>query len=334
MIDRALRWARATAPAVALVAAASSLLVPSRAFAQDWPARTVRVVVPFPAGGGADFMGREIARKLQLKLKETFVVDNKPGASGMLGTQDVMRSRPDGYTLLLGTTGTHSTNFATIPGIAYHPVNDFETVSIFADAPFLLCVNKDVPAGNVKELAAYAKANPGKLSHGSSGLGSSAHLGFEALKAALGVDIVHIPYKGLPPAMLDTIGGQIAMTMDSIPSASPHIKSGRVKCIATGGRQRSPVFPQIPTIAESGVPGFQIGSWYGLFAPKGTPAAVVQKLSATIRESLADEDLRAALAQVGADGLPMSPAESRRYLEDDIARWVKVATDLNIKVTP
>jgi len=327
VIEETLGWA-----ATALLAAA--IVWPGAAAAQDYPTRTVRVVVPFPAGGGADFMGREISRKLQQKLKETFVVDNKPGASGMLGAQAVMQSKPDGYTLLLGTTGTHSTNFATIPGIAYHPLNDFETVSIFADAPFLLCVNRDVPANNLKELAAYAKANPGKLSHGSSGNGSSAHLGFEALKAALGVNVVHIPYKGLPPAMLDTIGGQIAMTMDSIPSASPHIKSGRVRCIATGGRQRSPVLPAIPTIAESGVPGFAIGSWYGLFAPKGTPAPVLQKLAAAVQEALTDDDMRAALAQVGADGLPMTPAESRKYLEDDMSRWVKVATDLNIKVLP
>ena len=327
MIEETLGWA-----ATALLAAA--IVWPGAAAAQDYPTRTVRVVVPFPAGGGADFLGREISRKLQQKLKETFVVDNKPGASGMLGAQAVMQSKPDGYTLLLGTTGTHSTNFATIPGIAYHPLNDFETVSIFADAPFLLCVNRDVPANNLKELAAYAKANPGKLSHGSSGNGSSAHLGFEALKAALGVNVVHIPYKGLPPAMLDTIGGQIAMTMDSIPSASPHIKSGRVRCIATGGRQRSPVLPAIPTIAESGVPGFAIGSWYGLFAPKGTPAPVLQKLAAAVQEALTDDDMRAALAQVGADGLPMTPAESRKYLEDDMSRWVKVATDLNIKVLP
>ena len=326
MIESAVGWAAALAAAM--------VIAPGSVLAEDYPTRTVRVVVPFPAGGGADFMGREVARKLQQKLKQTFVVDNRPGASGMLGAQAVMQSRADGYTLLLGTTGTHSTNFATIPGIAYHPLNDFEAVSIFADAPFLLCVNRDVPAANVKELAAHAKANPGKLSHGSSGNGSSAHLGFEALKAALGVDIVHIPYKGLPPAMLDTIGGQIAMTMDSIPSASPHIASGRVRCIATGGRQRSPVFPAIPTIAESGVPGFAIGSWYGLFAPKGTPAPVLQRLSGAVQEALKDEDMRASLSKVGADGLPMTPAESRRYLEDDISRWVKVATDLNIKVVP
>ncbi|MEO8279390.1 MAG: tripartite tricarboxylate transporter substrate binding protein [Ideonella sp.] len=331
MIER--RMGRAATVAMTIACMAGAILSSGTALAQDYPVRTVHVVVPFPAGGGADFMGREIARKLQQKLKESFVVDNKSGASGMLGTQAVMQSKPDGYTLLLGTTGTHSTNFATIPGISYHPLNDFETVSIFADAPFLLCVNRDVPVTNLKELAAYAKANPGKLSHGSSGNGSSAHLGFEALKAALGVSIVHVPYKGLPPAMVDTIGGHISMTMDSIPSASPHIKSGRVRCIATGGRQRSPVFPDIPTIAESGVPGFSIGSWYGLFAPKGTPASILQKLSGAVQESLNDDDMRTALAQVGADGLPMTPAESRKYLEDDIARWVKVANDLNIKVT-
>lgn len=314
--------------------ALATLAVCGPALAQDYPSRAVRVVVPFPAGGGADFMGREISRKLTEVLGQTVFVENRPGASGMLGAQQVAHATPDGYTLLLGTTGTHSTNFATIPSIAYHPLKDFETVSIFGDAPFLLCVNPSVPANNLQELAAYARANPGKLSHGSSGLGSSAHLGFEALKSALGVSILHVPYKGLPPAMIDTIGGQIQMTLDSVPSAMPHIQSKRVRCIATGGRERSKVLPDIPTISESGVPGFSIGSWYGLFAPKGTPPAVVEKLSAGVREALKHEDMRAALARVGADGLPLSASESRKYLEDDIARWTKVANDLNIKINP
>ncbi len=302
--------------------------------AQDYPSRPIRLVIPFPAGGGADFMGREIGRELAAILKQPVVAENRAGASGIVGSQHVAQSKPDGYTLLLGTTGTHSTNVATIPGIAYHPLRDFTTVAIFADAPFLLCVNPSVPAANLQELAVFARRQPGKLTHGSSGNGSSAHLGFEALKSALGIDVTHVPYKGLPPAMVDTIGGQISMTMDSIPSATPHIRSGRVRCLATGGSRRSPVFPEIPTISESGVPGFVIGSWYGLFAPKSLPAGVLDKLASSVRSALASDDFRAALMRVGADAMPMTPAESAAFLEADMARWVKVANDLNIRVTP
>jgi tripartite-type tricarboxylate transporter receptor subunit TctC len=302
--------------------------------AQDYPSRPIRLVIPFPAGGGADFMGREIGRELAAILKQPVVAENRAGASGIVGSQHVAQSKPDGYTLLLGTTGTHSTNVATIPGISYHPLRDFTTVAIFADAPFLLCVNPSVPAANLQELAAFARRQPGKLTHGSSGNGSSAHLGFEALKSALGIDVTHVPYKGLPPAMVDTIGGQISMTMDSIPSATPHIRSGRVRCLATGGSRRSAVFPEMPTISESGVPGFVIGSWYGLFAPKGLPGSVLDKLASSVRTALASDDFRAALTRVGADAMAMTPVESAAYLEADMARWVKVANDLNIRVTP
>jgi tripartite-type tricarboxylate transporter receptor subunit TctC len=324
--------------AIAAVAGAFGLMLctfyPHSLAAQDYPSRPIRLVIPFPAGGGADFMGREIGRELSAALKQPVVAENRAGASGIVGSQHVAQSKPDGYTLLLGTTGTHSTNVATIPGISYHPLRDFTTVAIFADAPFLLCVNPSIPATNLQELAALARRQPGKLTHGSSGNGSSAHLGFEALKSALGIDVMHVPYKGLPPAMVDTIGGQISMTMDSIPSATPHIRSGRVRCIATGGARRSPVFPDMPTIGESGVPGFVIGSWYGLFAPKGLPAPVLERLASAVRAALASDDMRAALVRVGADAMPMTPTESTTYLEGDMARWVKVANDLNIRVTP
>lgn len=308
------------------------LVAPMLLHAQDGSNRPIRLVVPFTAGGGADFMGREIGRKLGQILGQTVVIDNKAGASGIVGTRDVANAKPDGLTLLLGTTGTHATNFATIEGLAYHPLNDFETVSIFGNAPFLLCLNPAIPATNLRELAALAKSQPGKLTHGSSGLGSSAHLGFEALKSELGINMQHIPYKGLPNAMVDVLGGQISMTMDSIPSVTAHARSGKVRCIATGGATRTPVFPDLPTLAESGAPGLEIGSWYGLFAPKGTPPAVVERLSKAVREALAQQDMRASLDRVGAVGMPLSAAESRKYLEQDISRWVKVAKDLNIRI--
>ncbi|VTU16225.1 Argininosuccinate lyase [Variovorax sp. PBL-H6] len=309
------------------------LAAPAALQAQD-NTRTIRLVVPFTAGGGADFMGREIGRTMGQILGQTVVIDNKAGASGIVGSREVAGARPDGQTLLLGTTGTHATNFATIEGLAYHPLNDFETVAIFGNAPFLLCLNPAIPATSLGELTALAKAQPGKLTHGSSGLGSSTHLGFEALKSRLGIEIQHVPYKGLPNAMVDVMGGQISMTMDSIPSVAPHAKSGRVRCIATGGTSRTPVFPELPTLAEAGVPGLEIGSWYGLFAPKGTPPAVVERLSRAVREALARDDMRTSLDRVGAVAMPLNPAQARSYLEQDIARWVKVAKDLNIRIQP
>lgn len=320
--------------AAPLLVLAGVISVGTTASAQEYPTRSIRMIVPFPAGGGADFMGREISRKLSEALGQPVVVENRPGASGIVGSQHVAQAKPDGYTLLLGTTGTHSTNFATIVGLSYHPLNDFETVSIFGDAPFLLCLNPGVPAKNFAEMVQYARSNPGKLKHGSSGMGSSAHLGFEIMKAHLKIDMPHVPYSGLPPSITDTLGGQIAMTMAPIPSARPHIASGKLNCVATGGRTRSAVYPNMPTLIESGVPGLAIGSWYGIFAPKGTPKAVVDKLSAVTLKSLNDEDLKASLGKVGAEGTPLTPAQSRKLLEDDIAVSVKVANDLNIKIKP
>jgi len=304
------------------------------AAAKDYPTRPIRMVIPFPAGGGADFMGREISKKLSEHLGQPVINENKAGASGIVGAQQVAQSKADGYTLLLGTSGTHSTNFATTPGLSYHPLNSFETVSIFGDAPFLVCLNPKLPVKSFAELIQYARANPGKLEFGSSGMGSSAHLGFEAMNAQLKTRMLHVPYSGLPPAITDTIGGQIAMTMAPIPSARPHIQSGALNCVATGGRKRSPVFPNIPTISESGAPGLSIGSWYGIFAPKGTPTDIVARISAAVLKALNEDDLKSALDRVGVDSLPLNPVQSRKLLEEDIAVSMKIAKDLNIKVTP
>lgn len=301
---------------------------------KEFPNRPIRMVIPFPAGGGADFMGREISKKLAENLGQPVIVENKAGASGIVGAQHVAQAKPDGYTLLLGTTGTHSTNYATTPGLSYHPLNSFETVSIFGDAPFLVCLNSKLPVKNFAELIQYARANPGKLEFGSSGMGSSAHLGFEAMNAHLKTSMLHVPYSGLPPAITDTLGGQISMTMAPIPSAKPHIQSGKLNCVATGGRKRSALFPNMPTISESGVPGLAIGSWYGIFAPKGTPSDIVSRISASVLKALNEDDLRGALERVGADALSLNPAQSKKLLEDDISISVKIATELNIKVKP
>jgi tripartite-type tricarboxylate transporter receptor subunit TctC len=300
----------------------------------NYPSNTVKVMVTFTAGGGADFMGRILSQKLTEILKQPFVVDNKVGASGVIGTQFVALSKPDGYTLLLGTTGTHSTNFATIPNIPYHPSKDFTTIAIFSDAPYLLCVNPSLGINTFADLVQYAKNNPNKLTYGSSGVGSSAHLGFEALKKQLGIEVTHIPYKGLPAAMMDVIGGQISMTYDSIPSAVPHMKGGKVKCLAVGSKERSPILPNLPTIAELTNSNYLMGSWYGLFGPKDLPIDVVNKLSKAVLQTLTDPEFQKALQQVGATGMPMSPIEAKSFLDNEIARWVAVANDLKIRNQP
>ena len=301
---------------------------------ESYPSGPVKVIVTFTAGGGADFMGRIMAQKLSEVLKQPFIVENKLGASGIIGTQFVAQSKPDGYTLLLGTTGTHSTNFATIPNLPYHPIKDFTTIAIFSDAPYLLCVNPELGIQSIPQLVRYAKANPGKLTFGSSGIGSSPHLGFEALKSTLGIDVTHIPYKGLPAAMVDVMGGQISMTYDSIPSAVPHMKAGKVKCIAIGSKERSPVLPEIPTIAEASGTNFVMGSWYGLFGPKDLPSNVTNRLSAAILQALKDPEFQASLQRVGATAMLLNPNQSKSFLETDINRWVNVANELQIRAQP
>ena len=301
---------------------------------ESYPSSPVKVIVTFTAGGGADFMGRVISQKLSESLKQPFIVENKLGASGVIGSQYVVQSKPDGYTLLLGTTGTHSTNFATIPNIPYNPSQDFTTISIFSDAPYLLCVNPQLGINSIAELVRYSKANPGKLTYGSSGIGSSPHLGFEALKKSIGLDATHIPYKGLPSAMVDVMGGQISMTFDSIPSAVPHMKAGKVKCIGIGSKERSPSLPDMPTIAEASGTNFAMGSWYGVFGPKDMPESVVNKLSNGILRALKDPDFQATLQRVGATGMPMTPSQSKAYLDSDITRWVNIAKELQISAQP
>jgi tripartite-type tricarboxylate transporter receptor subunit TctC len=301
---------------------------------ENYPSGPVKVIVTFTAGGGADFMGRILSQKLGEILKQPFIVDNKLGASGIIGAQFVAQSKPDGYTLLLGTTGTHSTNFATIPSLPYHPIKDFTTIAIFSDAPYLLCINPELGINSIPQLVRYAKANPGKLTFGSSGIGSSPHLGFEALKSTLGIDVTHIPYKGLPAAMVDVMGGQISMTYDSIPSAVPHMKAGKVKCIAIGSKERSPVLPEIPTISEASGTNFVMGSWYGLFGPKDLPLNVTNRLSTAILQSLKDPEFQASLQRVGATAMPLNPNQSKNFLESDINRWVNVANELQIRAQP
>ena len=299
--------------------------------AQAYPARPVRIVVPFPAGGGADFMARVVGQKLGDALGQTFVVDNRAGAAGVIGTDMVAKSTADGYTLLLGTTGTHATNPAVLANLPYDPARDFAAISIFSNAPFVLCVHPSLPVKNVRELVAFAKKHPGELTYGSSGVGSSTHLGFELFALNAGIKIRHIPYKGLPLAMIDLVAGNTSLVFDSIPSAAPHIKSGRVRVLAIGSPQRSPSLPDVLTVAESGLPGYEMGSWYGLFAPAATPKEIVQRLAAETVKASTSADMRARFAGAGTDPLGLSAEESAALLAREIERWSKVAKQAQIK---
>ena len=317
--------------AVRAVVALALTCCASGAGAQAYPARPVRIVVPFPAGGGADFMARVVGQKLGDALGQTFVVDNRAGAAGVIGTDMVAKSAADGYTLVLGTTGTHATNPAVLANLPYDPARDFAPISIFSNAPFVLCVHPSLPVKNVRELIAFAKKHSGELTYGSSGIGSSTHLGFELFALSAGIKIRHIPYKGLPLAMIDLVAGNTSLVFDSVPSATPHIKSGRVRVLAIGSPQRSPSLPDLPTVAESGLPGYEMGSWYGLFAPAATPKEIVQRLAAETVKASTSADARARFAGAGTDPLGLSAEESAALLAREIERWSKVARQAQIK---
>ena len=297
---------------------------------QPYPSRPVRLVIPFPAGGGADIFARLLGRKLQDNLGQTFVADNRAGASGIIGCETVARATPDGYTLLMGTTGTHSTNPAVYPKLPYDSLRDFAPISLVAESPFVLLVNPALPVKSVKDLIAQAKAKPGQLTYGSAGIGSSSHLGFELFNLMAGIKGVHVPYKGLPPAMTDVIAGQLTMTWNSITASAGFIKSGQVRAVGIGSAKRSALVPDIPTIAES-LPGYELGSWYGFFAPPKTPPALIKRLHAEIVKAIADPAVQQQFAGLGAEPVGSTPEAFRAMLEKDIAKWAKVARDANVK---
>lgn len=305
---------------------------PNIANAQTFPSKPIKLIIPFPPGGGADYLGREIGHKLSEALNQPVIIENKSGAAGIVGTASVAKAPPDGYTLLIGTTGTHSSNPASYENLSYDPQKDFEAVSIFGYGPFVLCVNAGYPIESVRDLINYSKLNRDKLTYGSAGVGSSTHIGFEQLKHQAGLEIRHVPYKGLPSAMLDTLGGHVAMTFDSIPSALQNIHSKKIRIIAIGSAKRSQLLPGVPTIAET-VPGYTLGSWYGVFAPANTPKEVVWRLNAEINKILKSREFIVKLESVGASTLIMNPEETRNYLDDDIKIWRKIAQELNIKVS-
>ena len=302
----------------------------SLASAEEWPSRPVRLVVTFPSGGAPDILARIFSEKAQ--LGQPVIVDNKPGAGGNIGADIVAKAPPDGYTMVMGTVGTHSINGAIFAKMPYDMVKDFAPISLLASTPNLLVVNNDVPVKTVQELIAYGKANPDKLSFGSPGIGTSIHVSGELFKSMTGVQMTHVPYKGRQFAMPDLIGGQIQLMFDNMPSALPMAREGKVRALAQTGATRSPAAPDIPTVAESGLPGFEATSWFALFAPAGTPPAIIDKLQAEAKRVYRLPDVQERLAKIGLDAITSSPEELAQFQASEIAKWTKVVKESGAKV--
>ena len=301
------------------------------ALAQTWPVKQIRFVVPFPAGGATDIYARALAQKLTDALGQSVVIDNKPGAGGAIGSEIVAKSAPDGYTLLLATISTHSIGPALNPKTPYDPVKDFTPVIHLADATNVLLVSPTLQVNNVRELIAYAKANPGKLNYGSSGVGTISHLAGEQFKMATGTFIVLIPYKGTGLVIPDLISGQISILFDNIASALPHIKSGKVKTFALSQLKRSALLPDVPTMDEAGVKGFESSTYFGVFAPPGTPAALVQRLNGDINKILTTADFRERLASLGGEPVGGTPEALTRVIVNERTKFAAVIKRAGIK---
>ena len=307
------------------------LLLSSASVAQTYPAKPVRFVVPWPAGGVADITTRLVAKKLQENTGQSFVVDNRAGATGIIGCELVARSVPDGYTIVMGTTTTHATNPVMFRKLPYDVAKDFAPVSLVADAPFVLLVHPSLPVKSVKELIAFAKARPGELSFGSSGTGGSSHLGFELFNQMAGIKAVHVPYKGLAPATVDLLAGNITMSWESTAAAGPYIRSNRLRAIGIGSLKRSSLMPDLPTISESGLTGFELGSWSAIFAPAATPQDVVRRLHREVANAIADKAMREQLAALGAEGVASTPEELAAVVKRDVVKWTKIARQANLQ---
>ena len=293
------------------------------ALAQDYPSRPVRIIVPFAPGGSADVFGRFIAQKLQDSLGQSFVVDNRPGGGSVIGTDAVAKSAPDGYTLLL-MSNTHTVNESLIPTKPFTLMKDFLPIGPINYSDLVLVARSNLPAANLPELIKAAKARPGSMSYASSGPGTPYHMAGELFKAMAGVSIVHIPYRGSAGARTDVLGGQLEMMFDAIPTMTEHIKSGKVKAMATTGKQRSATLPDVPTVSEAGVPGYEATIWLGLMAPKGTPPAIVNKLNAELAKITGNADVRKAWSAQGTTAMTMGVDEFTRYMNDDITKWARI----------
>ena len=306
-------------------------LTAAGAYAQAFPTKQLRMVVTFPTGGAPDILARTISEKLDPAWGQTMIVDNRPGAGGNIGAEFVARAPADGHTLVMGTVGTHSINGALYAKMPYDMVRDFAPVTLIASTPNLLVVNPSVPARTVQELVALARSKPGELTFGSPGIGTSVHVSGELFNSLAGVKTVHVPYKGRQFAIPDLLGGTITMMFDNMPSALPVVREGKLRAIGVTSSRRSPSAPEIPTIAEQGLPGFEATSWFAVFAPAGTPKPVVDRLHAEIVRIFNLPDVQAKMRTLGLDPILGGPDELARTQQAEIVKWAKVIKDSGAK---
>lgn len=295
-----------------------------------YPDKPVRFVVPFAPGGGTDIIARVMAQKLSEAFGQSVVVDNRGGAGGTIGAEIAAKATPDGYTMIM-VSGSYGVN-AGLYKLPYDPLNGIDTVSLVGTSPFIVALHPSVPAKSIKELIALAKGKPGSLNYASTGTGGITHMATELFRLMAGVNVVHIPYKGTGPALNDVIGGQVQMIFGSILATLPHVKSGRLKGIAVTGPQRSNAAPELPTVAESGLPGYEVTLWYGVWGPKGLPKYVISLWNGELVKILRSEEMKSRLATEGLEAVGSTPEEFRAHLKQEIAKWTKVIKDANVKV--
>jgi tripartite-type tricarboxylate transporter receptor subunit TctC len=307
-------------------------LAPQAAFAQPYPSKPIRLIVPFPPGGATDIIGRTLAQKLSTQLGQTVIVDNKPGAGGTLGSAEASKAAPDGYTLLLATTSTHSIAPSLYKNIAYSADKDFAPISEVATATNVLIVTPNLPAKDVAELVLLAKAKPDSLNYASSGNGTVVHLQSELFKQVAGVQLTHVPYKGTALAIPDLIGGQTHLMFDSIVSALPHIKGGKVRALAVTSTKRTALLPDVPTVIESGLPGYDVNTYFGLFAPPGTPRDIVLRLQKEAAAAVLSAEVRERFASQGAEAVGGTPEALSALIKSESVKWKRVIDAGQIKV--
>lgn len=315
-----------------LALACLALNAPVWAQGAAYPSRPIKIIVPFAVGGIADTFGRAIGQGMTEAWGQPVVIENRTGAGGNIGAELVAKAAPDGYTLVIGNIGTHAVNVHLFKSMPFDPVKDFVPVAHLLDAEGLLVVHPAVKASTVAEIIALAKAQPGKLSYGSGGLGTTSHLAGEMFKSAAKVDIIHVPYKGNVPAITDLIGGQLTMAFATMPTVMPHVKAGTLRAIAVIGSTRAPSLPDLPTVAESGLPGFEVSNWIGLFAPAGTPKDIVDRLNAEVQRIMRTPEMARRMESEGARFLPMNATQFAAFQKAELERWGKAIREAGIKV--
>ncbi|MBX3662982.1 MAG: tripartite tricarboxylate transporter substrate binding protein [Burkholderiales bacterium] len=316
---------------LAIAAIAAAAAVPAQA-ASAYPNRPIRIIVAYTPAGTTDILARTVGQKMSEAWGQTVIVDNRPGANGNIGTEIAAQATADGYTLLMGTAATHGINNTLYPTLKWDAVRDFAPVSLTARVPNILVVNNSLPVKSVKDLIAFGKGNPGKLNHGSPGLGSTGHLSAELFKSAAGLQMTHVPYKGSAPTLADLIAGQIQVVIDNMPPYLPHVQSGKIRALAVTTAQRSSAAPNLPTLQEAGVAGYEAGSWFGLLAPAKVPKDIVARLSAENDRILKLPDVRERLSAQGAEPVGGKPEEFAAFIRSEQVKWRKVIQDAGIKL--